>query len=182
MSSISSKRVYLNICCLYTGSYFTKDDRGCIAKAIEILDGYNIGLNVWPENNGQKGGGNMLPELTQPIPHTKEAYQDLRQRVSERVRGGCSFVAYMPVVFSQYEHPGYGITPPLFKSGTPGCLIAPTGNADGVDMLHELGHGAGLDHAHGDDNRTNIMNEANGRSMLTESQVEAFRKASFASG
>lgn len=178
----SPKRVTLNIAVVYTASYFAKDDRGCIAKARDLLDRHNIALNVWPENGGQKGGGNMLSDLTQPIPHSKAAYQALRDRVSALARGS-GMAVYMPVVFTQFDHPGYGITPEWFKRLTPGCLIAPAGNDDGVDMLHEMGHGAmsgsDHDHLHGESHRSNIMNEANGRSTIYRSQVEKFAKALF---
>lgn len=173
-----AKRVTLNIAVLYTASYFTVDDRGCVAKAKEVLDGYGIDLKVWPDG-GKKGSGNMLGDFVRPIAHDKDAYMALRLRVNEAVRRGGGFSVFMPAVFSQYVHPGYGITPPMFKLVTPGCLIAPTGNKDGMDMLHEIGHGAGCDHDHGD--ASNFMYEVDGRSTINQEQLEKLRKASFAS-
>jgi hypothetical protein len=177
----SPKRITLNVAVLYTATYYGKDDRGTVAKAKEVLDKYNFELKVWPEG-GQKGAGNMLEDFTQPIPHTKEAYAKLRARVNELIRRGSGFTWCMPAVYSLYEHRGYGITPPWFKQYTPGCLIAPAGNDDKMDLVHEIGHGAECDHVVGDlaAERENFMHEANGRSTIRKSQVEKLMKATFA--
>ncbi len=177
----SPKRVALNIAVLYAGSHYGTDDRGTVAKAKEVLDNYNIELRVWPDG-GKKGGGNILGDINAPIPHKKEAYAALRKRVNEQIRGRCGFSVVMPAVFCLYEHSGYGITPEWFKLVTPGCLIFPTGNADMMDLVHEIGHGANCDHMHGDGGaeRENFMHEANGRSTIRRSQVEKLIKASFA--
>lgn len=172
--------VALNIAVLYTGNYYPADDRGNLAKAKETLDKYNIELRVWPEG-GKKGGGNLLADINYSIPHKKEAYEALRRRVNEALRG-CSFSVVMPAVFCQFDHPGYGITPEWFKLVTPGCLIGPTGNDDLMDLVHEIGHGANCDHVYGDDNRANFMHEANGRSTIEQSQVEKLAKATFSVG
>jgi hypothetical protein len=176
------KRVTLHIAVFYTASCFAKDDRGTIAKAREILDRHNIELSVWPDNGGQKGGGNMFPDITEKIPHKPEAYKALRARVAERMRGS-GLVVYAPAVFTQYEYTGFGIAPPSFKSFTYGCLLHPNGNDDGCDLLHELGHCAmtcsDSDH---EKERSNVMNVANGRSTLYRKQVEKFAKANFAVG
>lgn len=102
--------------------------------------------------------------------------------MNELIRRGSGFSVCMPAVFSLYEHRGYGITPPLFKLVTPGCLIAPTGNDDKMDLVHEIGHGAECDHVVGDGaaERENFMHEASGRSTIRKSQVEKLIKASFA--
>jgi hypothetical protein len=146
-----------------------------------VLDRYNIELRVWPED-GKKGGGNLLGDINTSIPHKKEAYEALRRRVNDHIRGRCPYSVVMPAVFCQYDHRGYGITPEWFKLVTPGCLISPTGNDDMMDLVHEIGHGAGCDHIYGDDTaeRENFMHEANGRSKIARSQVEKLIKASFA--
>ena len=171
------KRVALNIAVLYTGNYYPEDDRGNIAKARDTFDRYNIELRVWPDS-GKKGLGNVLSDINYSIPHRKEAYQALRRRVNEQLRG-CHFSVVMPAVFCQFDHPGYGITPEWFKLVTPGCLIGPTGNSDLMDLAHEIGHGAGCSHVHGDDSRANFMHEADGRSAIYRSQVEKLAKATF---
>ena len=52
------ERIDICIACCYTPTYNIKDDRGTIAKAREVLDCYNIGLWVWPEDSGgAKGSG-----------------------------------------------------------------------------------------------------------------------------
>ena len=177
----SPTRVALNIAVLYAATYYVADDRGTVGKAREVLDRYNIDLRVWPED-GKKGSGNLLGDITAPIPHRKEAYEALRRRVNEQIRGRCGFSVVMPAVFCQYEHRGYGITPEWFRLVTPGCLIFPTGNPDMMDLVHEIGHGAGCDHVHGDGaaERENFMHEADGRSAIRRSQVEKLIKASFA--
>lgn len=181
------ERVDICIACCYTPTYNIKDDRGTIAKAREVLDRHNIGLWVWPEDNGgQKGGGNTInhPIWQEPVVHTEAAYKALRRDMHELIKRSCNRKPVAFVVFSRYEHPGYGICPAWFKGiaplvgETPGCLIAPEGNGDGMDLLHELGHCAGLGHAHMDD-RANFMNEADGRSRMTRAQGEAFVRSWF---
>ena len=181
MGTASQKpsRITLNVAVLYTGSYYAKDDRGTIAKARQVLDSYNIGLRLWPDD-GQRSGGNMLPDLTRAIPHSEASYKALRKRVDAMVRGGSGFSVYAPAVFSQFDHDGYGITPEWFKAFTRGCLVAPSGNSDGMDLLHELGHCAGCGHEHGDETRSNFMNEANGRSEIGPEQLEKLMTANFA--
>jgi hypothetical protein len=173
------KRVTLNVAVLYTGSYFAKDDRGTIAKARKVLDSYNIDMRIWPEN-GQKSGGNMLSDITWSIPHDEKVYKALRARVDAMVRGGSGFSVYAPALFTQFDHRGYGITPEWFKTVTRGCLVGPTGNSDEMDLLHELGHCAGCDHEHGDHTRSNLMNEADGRSEISNDQLNKFLSAAFA--
>jgi hypothetical protein len=173
----SPKRVALNIAVLYAGTYYPGDDRGNIAKARETLDKYNIELRVWPEG-GKKGSGNVLADINKPIPHDKAAYQAVRLRVNQQIRN-CGFSVVMPALFCQFDHPGYGITPPSFKLVTPGCMIGPTGNKDLMDLVHEIGHAADNDHVTGDENRANFMHEADGRSVIFRSQVEKLAKATF---
>jgi hypothetical protein len=177
----SPKRVTLHIACFYTGSYFAEDDRGNIAMAREILDRHNIDLSVWPDNGGQKGGGNMIHD-NKMIPDDKDAYQALR-RICDRMVRGSGLVVYSPVVFTNFAHAGYAIAPQAFKNYTYGCLVGPTGNDDKCDLLHELGHCvmscSDSDH---EPDRANVMNVANGRSTLFKKQVEKFAKANFAVG
>lgn len=177
-------RVDLCIACCYTPTHFAKDDRGVIARARDVLDGYNIGLWVWPEETaGQKGGGNMLHGYTSPIKNSKEAYQALRRDMYELIRRSCNRRPVAFVVFSQYEHHGYGIAPELFTGiapvvgKTPGCLISPSGNTDCMDLLHELGHCAGLDHV---PQKDNFMGVADGRSTILQAQGERLAKSVFA--
>lgn len=179
------KRMKLKIAVFYTPSYFAKDDRGNIAKAREILDRHNIELSVWPDSSGSKGVRNTIP-WPGPIAHTKIAYEGLRGVVTIFMmnHGGISvssLSSFAPVVFTQFDHPGYAIAPPWFKQGSHGCLVSPVGNADCADLLHELGHCAmSCSNSDHEDDRSNIMNVANGRSTLYRKQVEKFAKAPFA--
>lgn len=180
-------RVDICIACCYTPSYYAKDDRGTIAKAREVLDRHNIGLSVWPEDNGgQKGGGNTLAHemWKAPVLHDKEAYRKLRSDMYGLLYRTCRKpVAF--VVFTNFDYSGYGIAPSLFTGvapvvgETPGCLIKPVGNDDQMDLLHELIHCAGLSgHADAKD-RSNVMNEANGRSVMTREQGAALVRSAF---
>lgn len=183
-----SERVDICIACCYTPTYTAKDDRGTIAKAREVLDRHNIGLWVWPEAaGGLKGNGNLLGHEMwhAPVADDKEAYKKLRRDMYELIKGSCNRKPVAFVVFSRFDHDGYGICPPAFKGIAPvvgetaGCLLRPEGNSDGMDLLHELVHCAGISgHAHPDD-RSNVMNEADGRSVLTRAQGEALVKSWF---
>ena len=179
------ERLDLCIACCYTPTYYAKDDRGNIAKAREVLDRYNIGLWVWPDDNGgQKGSGNMInqPMWNAPVVHDKTAYQNLRLDMYNLLKRSCNQKPVAFVVFSQYEHPGYAICPPWFKGiapvvgETPGCLVSPTGNADQMDLLHELGHCAGLDH---ETDANNFMAVTDGRSTITRKQGDALVRSWF---
>ncbi len=179
------KKVTLNIAVFYTATYSGADDRGTIKAAKDLLETHNIDLNVFPSGAAKKATGMTLAHLTEPIRHTPEAYKSLRDDVQAMMRGS-TMAVYAPVVFSRYDHPGYGIAPPWFKRITNGCLIAPEGNKDQMDLLHELGHCAmkcsNADHMRGEEHRKNVMAEADGRSSLYRFQVEAFGKAMFAVG
>ena len=180
------ERIDLCIACCYTPTYNVKDDRGTVAKAREVLDRYNIGLWVWPDGSGgANGNGNLLGHemWKAPVADDREAYRKLRRDMYDLLWRSCQKpVAF--VVFSRYAHRGYGICPPSFKGLAPvvgetaGCLINPEGNSDGMDLLHELGHCAGLDHADAGD-RANFMNEADGRSVITRVQGDAFVRSAF---
>jgi hypothetical protein len=182
------KRVTLNIAVFYTNFYHGTDDRGTIKAAEEVLDRHNIALNVWPMGARAKATGMtiVLPDYPDgQVPHTQEAYQALRASVESLMRGS-TMVLYAPVVFTRFEHAGYGIAPQWFKRLTNGCLLRAEGNKDKMDLLHELGHCAMTctndDHMLGDEHRDNVMSVADGRSSLYRFQVEGFGKAMFATG
>ena len=189
------KRVKLNIACVYLDNYKKNDDRGVIAKAKEVLEKHNIELSVWPANGMKQPGVNTLtyqdiPELAENneiklIPHEDEAYKTLRKAVDKKIKGQVATVYTLPVIFCQYVHSGYGITPPETKlktSLTRACLIAQTGNADKMDLLHEMGHAVEtIGDGHSPD-KGNFMHTLDGRSFMYRFQVERMGKAFYAVG
>lgn len=189
------KRVKLNIACVYLDNYKTNDDRGLIAKTREVLDKHNIELSVWPLNGAKQAGVNTLtymdlPELVENneiklIPHEDSAYKALRKAVDKKIKGNCTFVYPLPVIFSQYVHSGYGITPPETKLATNltrACLIAQSGNSDKLGLLHEMGHAVTeIGDGHSPD-KGNFMHTLNGRSFMYRFQVERMGKAFYAVG
>jgi hypothetical protein len=189
------KRVKLNIACVYLDNYKIADDRGVISKAREILDKHNIELSVWPGNGSKQPGVNTLtyldlPELAERneikyIPHEDWAYKALRKAVDKKIKGSCTFIYPLPVVFCNYIHSGYGVTPPetkLATSLTRACLIAQTGNSDKVDLLHEMGHSvAEIGDGHSPD-KGNFMHTLDGRSFMYRFQVERMGRAMYAVG
>ena len=190
-----AKRVKVNIACVYLDNYKIADDRGVIGKAKEILDKHNIELCVWPGNGQKQLGVNTLtymdlPELAENnqikyIPDEDSAYKALRRAVDKKIKGNCTFVYPLPVIFCNYIHTGYGVTPPQTKlatSLTRACMIAQTGNSDKVDLLHEMGHAvAEIGDGHSPD-KGNFMHEANGRSFMYPFQIQRMGRAFYAVG
>jgi hypothetical protein len=181
----SSKRVKLNIVCVYLTNYFKPDDQGEVGQAKKVLDSHNLQLEVWPQG-GVKYAGNTL-EYPDPVPHdsyddeaNKKTYRDLLNRARSLVSGKVSFSVYATIVFGQFQHPGIGITPPKMPITTPLCIISPNANPDKMDLLHELGHAADLHHE--DSISKNFMNQTNGRSEMMKFQVEKMAKSWYAVG
>ena len=50
------------------------------------------------------------------IPHEDWAYQYLRKAVDKKIAGRCTFIVPLPIIFCQFVHSGYGITPPATKT------------------------------------------------------------------
>jgi hypothetical protein len=190
-----AKRVKLTIACVYVDNYKIANDRGTIAKARDMLDEHNIELAVWPANGAKQAGVNTLtyldlPELaenkeTKYIPHADWAYKYLRKAVDKKIKGQCTFVIPLPIIFCNFVHSGYGITPPATKTEsnlTRACLIAQSGNSDGVDTLHEMGHAvAEIGDGHSPD-AGNFMHTTNGRTFMYRFQVERMGKALYSVG
>jgi hypothetical protein len=174
------KRVRLNIACVYLTNYFLSDDQGEVNQAKKVLDSHNIQLEVWPPG-ALKAPANTLiyPE---PVPHdayddeaNKVTYKDLLTRARGLISSKVPFSVFATVVFGQFKHPGIGITPPSVGLITPLCIVSPNGNADKMDVLHELGHAADLHHE--DAISKNFMNQTNGRSEMMRFQIEKMAKS-----
>ena len=176
-----NKRIRLTIACLYLNSYFAANDRGVIAKAREVLDQHNIQLDVFPEY-GLKTSWNTL-SYDKSVKDEPEAYKELYKAAKEKIKQmGCTYIIPLPVIFGQYESGGYAIAPKVPGELTRLCMISPTGNADKMDLLHELGHAAELHHDTTDGSPRNFMHVANPRSVMYKYQVEALGKAPFSVG
>jgi hypothetical protein len=181
------KRVRLNIACVYLTNYFKGDDQGEVAQAKNVLDKYNLQLEVWPQG-GVKYDGNTLT-YPEPVPHdfyddavNKVTYNDLLTRARSLISPKCPFSVFMTVVFGQFKHPGIGITPSSVSLTTPLCLISPNANIDKMDLLHEMGHGADVHHEDAVIDAKNYMHQTNGRSDMMKFQVEKMAKAWYAVG
>lgn len=196
------KKVSLTVACVYLDNYKNDDDQGVIAKARDVLAEHNIELSLWPENGSKQPGVNTLtyldmPELelkdkddvgqkvTKLIPHEASAYKMLRQAADRRIKGQCTFVLPLPIIFCQYVYSGYGITPPETKietSMTRACLISQRPNDDKMTLLHEMGHAIPeIGDGHSPD-KGNFMHEADPRTFMYKFQVERFARALFAVG
>lgn len=176
------KRIRLTIGCVYLSTYYTHDDRGVIAKAREVLDRHNIELDVFPAN-GAKSPFNTINHDQLPK-DTMEDYTVIYNMAKAKLKQmGCTFAIPLPVVFGQYKSYGYGIAPKVHKQHlTRLVMIAPTGNADKMDLLHEIGHAAELQHDNRDGPPRNFMHEASPRSVMYQYQVQAVAKALFSVG
>lgn len=178
----SPKRVKLTVGCVYLESYFKDTDRGMIAKAREVLDQHNIELDVF-HGFEKKSSWNTIPNSNERIPDEPAAYKVIYQAAKAKLRQmGCGFVIPLPVVFGEFLCGGYAIAPKVPGELTRLCMISATGNSDQMDVLHEIGHAAGLGHEEVKDYPRNFMHRANPRSDMYKFQVEAFAKAPFSVG
>ena len=178
------KRVKLRVATIYLPSYYHSNDGKTIRTAESLLEPHNIGMRIWP-HGGVKRDANtlMLTRYENAIPHTREAYQQLRKDVNEVIQNravGYPFV--VPIIFCTFQYSGHGMTPPETKIGVQpaACLIAPHLQNDRVVVLHEICHSAGCDHVHGKRHSKNVMHVTDGRDNLYRFQVETLSKASFA--
>ena len=178
----SPKRVRLTVGCVYMESYFENTDRGMIAKAREVLDQHNIELDVFT-GFGTKSSWNTIPNSDYRVPDDPAAYKKVYQAAKAKLKQmGCGYVIPLPVVFGEFLCGGYGIAPKVPGELTRLCMISATGNSDKMDVLHELGHAAGLGHDEYIKDPRNFMHTANPRSTMYKFQVEAFAKAPFSVG
>lgn len=176
------KRVRLTIGCVYFSTYFKHDDRGVVAKARDVLDAHNIELDVFP-NYGMKTPHNTIQTDFEPA-DTEADYRRVYQMAKEKLKQmGCTFVIPLPIVFAKYKYSGYGIAPKVPGQLTRLVMIYPEGNSDKMDLVHEIGHAAGLEHdTRSDAQPRNFMHVASPRSVLYKYQVEALGKAPFSVG
>ena len=176
------KRIRLTAACVYLESYFKEGDRGMVAKARKVLDEHNIELDVF-QGFGTKTSWNTIPDTSEPVIDSKDSYKALYKAAKAKIRQmGCGFIIPLPIVFGQFKHPGYAIAPKVENELTRLCIISPTGNSDQMDLLHEIGHAAGLSHDEIISDPRNFMHQASPRSTIYKFQVEAFAKAPFAVG
>jgi hypothetical protein len=179
-------RVTLNVAAIYLPSYKKSDDMGNFQTAEELLDKYNIGLQVWPTGGARKSINTLdFNPYHAYIPDTKEAYQKLRNDVNEWIRNRAPGYPFLvPVIFCQFDASGLGITPHSSKVGaaSPACLISMGAESmqDKMTVLHEMGHAALYPDPSHDGTAHNLMHEADGRNFLFKFQVEAFAHAFFA--
>jgi len=176
------KRVRLTVACVYLESYFREGDRGMIAKALEALDKHNIELDVF-QGFATKTNWNTIPNTSESVADNRDSYLEVYRAAKAKIRQmGCGFVIPLPIVFCQFAHSGYAIAPRAEGVLSRYCLISPNGNSDLTDVLHEIGHAAGLGHEKGDISPRNFMHEASPRSTIYKFQVEKFATAPFAVG
>lgn len=176
------KRIRLTVACVYLESYFKEGDRGLVRKAREVLYEHNIELDVF-QGFGTKTNWNTIPNTSEPIVDSKASYKALYTAAKAKIRQmGCGFVIPLPIVFCQFAHPGYAIAPKAENELTRLCMISPNGNSDQMDLLHEIGHAAGLSHDEIVRDPRNFMHQASPRSTVYKFQVEAFAKAPFSVG
>jgi hypothetical protein len=176
------KRVRLTIGCVYFSTYFKLDDRGVVAKARDTLDKHNIELDVFPIPV-KKSPHNTIETTFEPF-DTTEDYSKVYKMAKDKFKQmGCTFVIPLPVVFAKYHNGGYGICPRVPGQLTRLVMIFPEGNSDQMDLLHEIGHAAGLEHDVRSDNQPrNFMHVASPRSVIYKYQVQALGKAVFSVG
>lgn len=178
----SPKRIRLTVGCVFFSTYFKADDRGVVAKAKEVLDKHNIELDYFPSNL-TKSAHNTIQTDFKPQ-DTPEDYAKVYRMAKDKLKQmGCNFVIPLPVVFGTYHYSGYGIAPRVPNQLTRLVMIYPEGNNDGMDLIHEIGHAAELQHdTRSDDQPRNFMHVASPRSVMYEYQVKAVAKAPFSVG
>ena len=149
------------------------------SRAEEMLREHGIGLGVWPARTTSPMTKLEFPDRVAE----EDDYNELRRRVMESLAANGKS-GTLPVIFAQYRFPSNGLT----KFGSKGVLwptplvfMSPTGAADHVTLLHELGHATSLDHDHTSSGSTerNFMNETESRSTMMRWQIETIAKAYF---
>jgi hypothetical protein len=114
---------------------------------------------------------------------TPEDYAKVYKMAKDKLKQmGCTFIIPLPVVFGQYRYSGYGIAPRVPGQLTRLVMLHPTGNADELDLLHEIGHASELHHDLQDQPARSFMHTANPRSVMFKYQVEAVGRAPFSVG
>jgi hypothetical protein len=174
----------LNVAAIYLPSYYKSDDQGTFKTASDLLVTHNIRLHIWPTGGGKESQNRLIDRrYKDPIPHTREAYQQLRKDVNQLIKNRLpEYPHVVPVIFCVFVHPGHGITPPDTKIGaqSPACLISPNKQKDRMTVMHELGHAAGCHHEKGTKHEENVMHTLDGqRQNLYKFQIETLAKAIF---
>lgn len=175
------KSVTLKVGCIYLDTYFKPNGSQFISFANNKLWDHNIKMDVFPEG-GKKMPTNTLNYGGKVIPDTKEEYKKLYKEAKAKLRiAGCNYVNPLVVVFCQFQNMAYGVAPNLGSETDRLCLIAPHATEPG-DLLHEIGHAAGLHHDFTIKSPRNFMDTFGSRETVYRYQVEAIGKAVFAVG
>ena len=148
-------------------------------QADALLREHGMHLNIWPSE--VKTGLTTLEFPDRVI--EEDDYNEMRRRVMDILATNGKSRA-LPVLFAQYRFPSNGLTKFASKGvfwPTPIVLVSPTGAADNVTLLHEMGHAASLDHDRTSTGATgrNFMNETESRSTLMRWQIETMANAFF---
>lgn len=162
----------------WTPDFFGGADVRVMKRAEEMLAEHNLAIDIWPtRSRSPQTTLKMLPDRL----IEREDYESVRVLL-EGILSAAGRTNYLPVLFGQFRFPANGLT----VSDTtvrhwimPMCLIAPTVNADGVTLLHEAGHAAGLNHdkTSTDPKRRNFMHEADTRTTMMRWQIDKIAAA-----
>lgn len=181
-------RVNLNVAAVYLPTFKLGNELASsnFDKAEKFLDGYNIGLKVWPPGGGRQSINSLdFAPYRDPIPDTKDAYRKLRLDVNAQIQNRAPGYPFLvPVVFCEFAATGKAITPHSTKVGaaSPACLMSMAAKTvdDKLAILHEMGHAALFPKERHNKTPGNLMHGVSGRTFLFRFQVEAFATAFFA--
>lgn len=165
----------------WSSDFFGLRDQNVINTARQMLGEHNMSLECW--SGEQKSPGRTFDFGPRLI--GRDRYDSVYSQLSNTC-ASANKTSYLITVFCQFQFAAQGLT--ITDTATkclvrPMVFISPTAAADGVTLLHEIGHASGLDHDFTSTGSTdrNFMNETEARSTMMKWQLQKLSNAFFVS-
>ena len=170
------KNVRLRLSLFWVNNYFGDSYQAMIRRTDEMVKEHNLGLDCWPSVN--KDPLTSLDGFDNGRLIETTDYDALRARADNIVTSR-NRAASVIVIFCNFKDTANGLNV-RGTSANPMCLISP-GLHDGIPLLHELGHAAGMGHDHTatDAQNRNFMAEAAPRTRMYQWQIKKLATSFF---